>query len=220
MIEYAYCVNTPKLSEMLRPEVMQWMFPKNVKRGIYTFIDPEPLLRPEYKHYHGMDFNHGVFFLRTNGHQSLIHRDLTAKDDPEKLSVWALNFVQSGHGTMGYWEESDFPTGSKKIMVDSQGSQIIWFENIVPPRRVYPMIAGRTYLVNTTALHSATGYNGRYILSLRDSWLFSILWPDVVEWFQDIIIPWSDPILRQETQEVFSSWDSSSEPFSGMGQTE
>lgn len=177
MEEFVYKLKLPPLSEILiDPSLI--LTDRIPRKAIHA----KDIVKPEWLYWNKMYWNHCVYFFRSFGleDRSNIHIDNGNKN----FTVWGINWVNNGYGTMEYWRANQIEFVENFVLQDS--TPILRCMTTQPAYKTYNMYPG-AYLINSTLPHRATGYNNRFVLSLRSSVSYKLSWTEVVNKFENYI---------------------------------
>lgn len=191
MSEYVYKLDLPSLPEILLDNVHDEIFSEipYLKSGsVWRHLKPEWYTLNEIRWTIWSIFYRDIKL--NNESQSFIHSDTPINSESNAL-CWAINFIWNGYGEMNYWLPDNLTMF--KLSYDTKNIDIIGYNNPmnVSPIKSYHLEPG-AYLVNIELPHKAYGYNKRYNFSLRshEKQAINMLWPDAVNHFSNLIIPW------------------------------
>jgi hypothetical protein len=182
MTEFVYQLKLPPIKDMLLDGVAEQILSPatNFK---YKTVTADSIIKPECLEINGFKFNRALLFHKANGDLGIIHKDSA---NP-KNTVWGINWVYSGFGTLEFWDESDLVNANSEAKIDEEGNYVRHYEANVPARKKYMMYAPCAYLVNATQIHRPVGWGSRWAISLRTG-IVDISWEDLVEKFKDLIV--------------------------------
>jgi hypothetical protein len=174
MLEFIYKLNLPTLDQILTDQGKSEFLSKRNK-VFYKQYKPAGLIKPEWLTWQGFEWDLIVFFYKDN-FKGVIHSDGS--------NTWGINWIYNGWGTMEYWSVEDISMGP--VAPDDIGSPRSVCTSNNGPCKVYTTNPG-VYLTNACQPHLATGYDGRYALSLRCT-TKAMPWQKTVDIFRDLII--------------------------------
>ena len=175
MSEFIYKLNLPPLDEILTQQAQTELF-VGKNQQIYKQYHPKDLLKSEWLTWKDVEWDFVNFFYKNN-YRGIIH-----VDGP---SVWGINWVYNGSGSMEYWLPEDvtqLPAG-----LDEVGSKRSECFTNKDPVKIYKTPPG-AYLTDASSPHRASGYNGRYAFSLRCYYTNPISWEEAKVKFGDLFI--------------------------------
>jgi len=155
-------------------------------------LNSSSIFKKEYQVINDIKFTNVIIWGRKDNYPGLSHTD-----SGDNTLKWAINWIHGGSGIMEYWD-FDNVDGASKVCQEKSDYLVKLFETSKPANLVYFLTPG-VYLVNTSAVHRATGFNSRYCVSLRSkNWmskfkhlplhqLSTIKWINVVDIFRDKI---------------------------------
>jgi hypothetical protein len=184
-MEYVYKLNLPDIKSILLESKIDEAF--NSSASSTTFKAKE-FLKPEWLTFRNYNWEALVLFYKRSGDTTNIHSDSDVYvSHRPSWNTWCINWIATGWGTMDYWNAEDVST----VAVNSSEISHIppYYKEVNPPVKSYTLQPG-AYLTNVQKLHKGTGYEERFNFSLRCFTPTSATWADVVEDFQDLIIPW------------------------------
>lgn len=149
-----YKLNLPPLDEILSDEGRAKLF-VGKDEYLYQLYNPKEILKPEWFKLDDIEWNSALFFYKNNS-TGILHIDVPG--------VWGINWIYQGHGTMEYWTHGgvEFITTEP----DAKGNTLTTCTAIKAPIKIYETPPG-VYLTDASYPHRASGYAGRYALSLR-----------------------------------------------------
>jgi hypothetical protein len=168
MTEFVYPLNLPPLADILLDSA--GLFSTSSDFCKYA---PQDILKPEWCHWEGLNWDFSLFFQKTDGKTGMIH-----VDGP----VWGINWIHNGHGTLEFWNPKDV---DMVLETTELGTPRYKCSTTVAPSKIYTTVPG-AYLVNASAPHRATGFDKRYALSVR-SYSSKLSWESAVTKFQKYI---------------------------------
>ena len=182
MTEFVYQLKLPPITDMLLDGIVDHVLTSSDEFK-YKSVLAKSIIKPECLNINGFTFHEALLFYKTNGSLGRIHRDTV---DPSK-TIWGINWVYGGFGTLEYWDESDLISEDVNERIDEQGYPIVHYKSLVPARKKYMMSSPNAYLVNATQIHRPVGWGSRWAISLRTG-TGNISWEDLVERFKDLIV--------------------------------
>jgi len=188
MTEFVYQLNLPPITDMLLDGINENMLAPLARKAdeissfVYKDMLATSIIKPEYLNINGFNFIRALLFYKSKGNLGQIHRDTTDLS----VSAWGINWIHGGSGILEYWDEEDLVNEEVITRIDDQGYPIIKYTSLVPARKKYVQTSPNVYLVNTTEIHRATAWGGRWAISLRTN--YSIPWDGIVERFKNLII--------------------------------
>lgn len=168
-----YKLNLPPLDEILTDEGKEKLLIGG-EEVLYNQYHPAGLVKPEWLTWRGLEWDFVNFFYKNN-FQGIIHID--------GPTVWGINWIYNGHGTMEYWLPEDVK--QRPAAFDGVGNRSKCVTE-KPPIKIYTTTPG-AYLTNAAIPHRPTGYNGRYAFSLR-CYANPITWKEAITKFEDLFI--------------------------------
>ena len=177
-----YKLNLPPLEDCILDGVDEKYFQRK-DNFQYLKVEPKTIFKSNLLTLKNLPWHLVLIFLRKHGDQGLPHIDNT---DPKNITTWGINWIYKGHGFMDYWEHEDFNSSDVDSIVDKSASSILVYNQSKPPRIRYQMLPG-AYLVNTSKVHNAIGFQTRYAISYRCT-VYNIPWEGIIDMFSDLIV--------------------------------
>ena len=149
-----YRLNLPPLDEILSDEGRAKLL-VGKDEYLYHLYNPKDILKPEWFALDGIEWNSALFFYKNNS-TGILHVDVPG--------VWGINWIYQGNGNMEYWSHDDVEFVTTKP--DDRGNVFTTCITKKDPIKIYETLPG-AYLTDASYPHRASGYDGRYALSLR-----------------------------------------------------
>jgi hypothetical protein len=193
MLEYVYKLNLPPVTEYFKDTVdnMQELLtdaesfdPNRWYKGpinVKSVFNPITL--------NGFRLNQFLLFFKTEGATGAIHvEDLFYIKEAHEPCQWSINWVYQGNGTMDYWNTEHVGEGTHtKNPATNTPQNFACVPTVATPDKTYHIQAPSAYLVNNSVPHRVTGYNNKYVFSLRRQRL-TMSWDQVVDTLQQYIV--------------------------------
>ena len=200
MSELCYKLNIPSFEAIIKEDWKQNLeynsFSQVARQTVK--ISCESVIDKSFLNFNNISWGELILFP-LNNEKSDIHSDNNTNPNDRDLlnpsiTLFAINYIISGHGKMEYWMPSQLKTNF--IRPNSSYQQVNWITD-EPPYKSYDLSPG-AYLINATAPHRGSGYDKRVMVSMRPNLANGLIynlykelsWEDVVNLFSQYIIEW------------------------------